>query len=273
MHEIQLNIFSKIIGIGASSGLISYKNHLYIISDSSSFLYDYNISNQILYKIPLVENAKENIAKPEKLDLESICLFGNELFILGSGSMSNRCNMFIYDLNIKKVISINQSKLFQRIVNELSIPFSELNIEGLIIQQDYWLLFQRGNGEQAINGIIKYRLDNKHLEFIKINLPKINNVTSSFTDAILHQETIYFLASAEDSASTYHDGEVMGTLIGSLEAKTFELINYQIVSYEHKFEGLTLESVHDKQITFLLCEDTDSEIMESKIYELKMTIN
>jgi hypothetical protein len=39
-------------------------------------------------------------------------------------------------------------------------------------------------------------------------------VRSSFTDAILVDNSIYFLATAEDTESTYDDGEVLGSLIG-----------------------------------------------------------
>ena len=48
--------------------------------------------------------------------------------------------------------------------------------------------------------------------FVTVKLPKISNVEFTFTDAILVDNFIYFLASAEDTISTYEDGEVLGSI-------------------------------------------------------------
>jgi hypothetical protein len=40
-----------------------------------------------------------------------------------------------------------------------------------------------------------------------------------------------------------------------------------------KFEGLTLFYKNDKQIAFLLCEDNDTDLLESGIYKLSLDIN
>jgi len=79
-------------------------------------------------------------------------------------------------------------------------------------------------------------------------------------------EFIYFLATAEDTISTYEDGEVLGSIIGKMKSDTFEIIDTQIISNTQKFEGITLYENNDKEIHFLLCEDNDTEILESKIY-------
>ena len=103
-----------------------------------------------------------------------------------------------------------------------------------------------------------------------IKLPKIKNVEVSFTDAILVDNYIYFLATAEDTISTYEDGEVLGSLIGKMKSDTFEIIDTQTISNTQKFEGITLYENNDKEIQFLLCEDNDTEILESKIYKLTL---
>ena len=53
-----------------------------------------------------------------------------------------------------------------------------------------------------------------------------------------------------------------------MNAETFEIIETQIISISHKFEGITLYENDDNEIKFLLCEDTDTEVLESKIYKL-----
>ena len=100
------------------------------------------------------------------------------------------------------------------------------------------------------------------------DLPKINGVQSSFTDAILVEDYFYFLASAEDSKSTYLDGEVVGSSIGKINVNTMKLKKVITITDKHKFEGLTLYKNNPKTLEFLLCEDQDDEVMESQIFKL-----
>ena len=131
-------------------------------------------------------------------------------------------------------------------------------------------LFQRGNGINSKNGIIfsNEDIENRVFKYVPFDLPKIKNIATSFTDAILVDDTIYFLASAEDTNSTFEDGEVLGSIIGTIDLKTMKLINTIQISDKHKFEGLTLFKNTATQIEFLLCEDTDTEDLETTIYKL-----
>ena len=76
------------------------------------------------------------------------------------------------------------------------------------------------------------------------------------------------MATAEDTQSTYNDGEVKGSLIGVIDVATMKLEFTQKISDTHKFEGLTLYQNSDKTLEFLLCEDKDSEVLETNIYKL-----
>ena len=102
-------------------------------------------------------------------------------------------------------------------------------------------------------------------------MPKIKHVETSFTDAILVEDKIYFLATAEDTTSTYYDGEILGSIIGRMNSGTFEIEFTQKITDIHKFEGLTLYNRTKDKIEFLLCEDNDSEVLESTIYKLVLT--
>ena len=271
MKNYQLNEFLHIKGIGSASGLIYYQNVLFIISDNSTFLYQYVIDKKLVLKFPLVDNPQENIPKKNKLDLEALTHFGNQIFIFGSGSTAQRNTMFSLNLENDALQKNDLSGLYEFLRKLASLNNDELNIEGAICANKTMLLFQRGNGKNSKNGIFIIP-DNaslsKHFEAIK--LPKIKNIEVSFTDAILVDEFIYFLATAEDTISTYEDGEVMGSIIGKMKSDTFEIIETQIISNTQKFEGITLYENNDKEIHFLLCEDNDTEILESKIYKLTL---
>ena len=270
MEKFQLSVLFKIIGIGSASGILYHNDLLYVISDNSTYLYEYNIPNEKLNKIPLVDYPQENIPKKNKPDFESISFLENKLYILGSGSTENRNKVVRYKLTSKKNSEKDFSIIFQDIKTQLEIKDEELNIEGLIQQNNIMYLFQRGNGINSKNGIIYSNedIENRVFKFVPFDLPKINNVSSTFTDAILIEDKIYFLASAEDTTSTYDDGEVLGSIIGTIDLKTMKLKSSIQISNKHKFEGLTLYKKTATHIELLLCEDNDSEVLETTIYKL-----
>ncbi|MCA6423298.1 MAG: hypothetical protein IM568_10825 [Flavobacterium sp.] len=270
MEKFQLSLLFKIIGIGSASGLVYYQDKLYIISDNSTFLYEYTISNESLHKIPLVENPQDTIIKKNKPDFESITLHDDHLMLLGSGSTANRNTIAKYNIKSNTLNSKNISGLFSILKKEHSLNDDELNIEGLIIKNGINYLFQRGNGLSGKNGILYYDETNENVKttFISIDLPKIKNVPATFTDAILVEDKIYFLAAAEDTSSTYDDGEVLGSIVGTIDFKTMKLESTLQISNKHKFEGLTVYKKTATQLELLLCEDTDSEVLVTDIYSL-----
>ncbi|MGC4039691.1 MAG: hypothetical protein QM710_02545 [Flavobacterium sp.] len=272
MEKFQLSVLFKIIGIGSASGLVYQNDLLYVISDNSTYLYEYNIPAENLNRINLVDNAQENIAKNDKPDFEAITYKGKDIVVLGSGSTQNRNQAILYNTSSKKVKQKNFGGIYQQMKTQLSITDSELNIEGLAITADTIYFFNRGNGANSKNGII-YGADseNPDFRFVPFDLPKINNIPTTFTDALLVDGKIYFLASAENTASTYDDGEILGSIIGKIDLKTMKLEKTLQVSGKHKFEGLTLYSKTETQIEFLLCEDADSELLETSIYKLVIT--
>ena len=271
MEKIELLVFLTLKGIGSASGIVSYDDSLFIISDNSSYLYEYQQKDSKLNKIALIENPSENTPKKEKLDLESITLKGKELHLFGSGSTEKRNKTISYHLENKKVEQKDISSLYNDIKTKLHISSDELNIEGALFQGKNLLLFQRGNGAASKNGIIKvsnFNDDNYRLDFVAMQLPKVKNVEFTFTDAILVKDKIYFLAAAEDTNSTYNDGEVLGSIIGIIDSKSFKLEKTIQISDKHKFEGLTLYKSSKKTLEFLLCEDNDTEELKTTIYKL-----
>ena len=274
MKLFSIELFCKIIGIGSASGLVYIENSLFIISDNSSFLYQYHIQENQLSKIKLFEDGQENIPKKDKFDFESIALKGKKLHLLGSGSTSKREKRITYNLETKQIVKKDLSKLYKNIKQSASISDDELNIEGALFDNEKWLLFQRGNGANSRNGIVKTKSLKKecHTELVEVQLPKIKHIETSFTDAILVEDKIYFLTTAEDCNSTYDDGEILGSMIGRMDSKTFEIEFTQKISDSHKFEGLTFFNKTDTEIQFLICQDNDSELLETTIYKLTLDI-
>ncbi|TDD78886.1 DUF6929 family protein [Flavobacterium caseinilyticum] len=273
MEKFTLELLFQIVGIGSASGLIQKDDSMFIISDNSSFLYEYNIKERELHKIKLFENSQENIPKKDKFDFESITQKGTKLYIFGSGSTPNRNKRISYDLTSKAIVEKDLSAMYEKLKQTAAVSDDDLNLEGALFHNENWYLFQRGNGAQSKNGIFTIDKQENNIHFFSITLPKIKNIEATFTDAILVEDKIYFLAAAEDTASTYYDGEVLGSFIGALSIDTFELTFTQQISETHKFEGLTLHTNSKQIIEFLLCEDKDTEVLETDIYKLTLEKN
>lgn len=276
MEKFQLSLLYKIIGLGSASGLIYQNNTLLAIGDNSSYLYEYQILSQKLDRFPLTEYPQENIIKKLKPDFEAITLFENKIYLFGSGSTNNRTKMIEVDALTKKIITTTDiSDLYLGMQSFGKINSEDFNIEGAIYNGKSWFLFNRGNGKTNKN--IVFTIDGENLtnEFRIISnnykLPKIKGVRASFTDAILVEDKIYFLATSENTESTYDDGEVFGSIIGQINVKTMEIDFTKKITDTHKFEGITLFKKTNSEIEFLLCEDNDTEVLESNIYKLTIS--
>jgi hypothetical protein len=275
MEKFTLEILFHIIGIGSASGLIYKDNSLFIIGDNSGFLYEYAIPSQTLQQHAIIENATPNIIKSEKPDFEAITHFGDTLYVFGSGSTQKRNKMIEINTLEKEIRTNDLGDLYSVMQSFAKIKPEDFNIEGAIYNGNEWYLFNRGNGESGKNVIFTVQGKNLVNEFNILSndykLPKIKGVRSSFTDAVILDDKIYFLATAEDTKSTYDDGEILGSFIGSIDTKTMKIDFTKKISESHKFEGLTVYQNSNDKIEFLLCEDKDTEILETTIY--KLTVN
>ena len=276
MHSTTLEVFAEIDGIGSASGLFLHEDFLYIIGDNSGYLNEYNIKTKKLRKIQILFDKTldqlENIPKSLKPDFEILCHNNNKLYILGSGATPKRNLMIEFDLKTQKVIQKDLTDTYTKLKAIAKIDAQNFNLEGSIFTGNEWLLFNRGNGIDAKNGIFNIQEADltkaKQVKFNPFKLPNIDHVESSFTDAVLVKNEIFFIATAEDTKSTYADGEIMGSFIGSINLQALKLTFSNKISGKHKFEGITLLSQNEHSITFLLCEDRDTEELKTVIYKL-----
>ncbi len=276
MQKFTLDLLFQIIGIGSASGLVYKNNSLYIIGDNAGYLYEYEMVSTETSTIQLVGNSTESIPKKDKPDFEAITHFENYLYVFGSGSTEKRNKMIQIETNNREVIArTDLSDLYLKMQKTAQIKPEDFNIEGVIFTGETWCFFNRGNGKSGKN--IVFTIQGKELDkdykilSDEIQLPKIKDVLSSFTDAILVDDKIYFLATAEDSDSTYDDGEIMGSIIGTINIQTMKVDFTQQITDSKKFEGLTLYQNSADKIEFLLCEDNDSEESKANVYHLMIT--
>ena len=273
MENPQLSTLFKIDGVGAASGLFYKDKQLFIISDNSSFLYNFNTQTALLDKIPLADHIRDSISKAKKPDFEALAFYNDSLYLFGSGSKERRNRLFRVDALTKQLTDIiDLTDLYKAMQESAQLAESDFNIEAALFDGSCWLLFNRGN--KSSNKNIIFTIDDITLNtgfkinYFSYNLPEINKVSSSFTDAVILEGKIYFLAAAEDTASTFFDGDIAGSLIGRIDRRTMALEWTNKISDDSKYEGITLYSNTEDKLEFLICEDNDTEEMVSVIYKL-----
>lgn len=277
LETILLKILFLLQGFGAASGLVYHHNNLYIIADDRPLIYQYNIPSKSQQQFAL-ETAIPiaDMKKKDKLDLESIIYHKNHIYALGSGSKENRNDFHVLNLKKNRTNRYDVSQLYQSLRNQFNISPKDFNIEGFAFSKGKTYLFNRGNGENKLNGIFIFggkpnHASLKKVTFVPVHLPLINGNQTTFSDAIILNDKIVFTATIEDKSSVQKDGEVKESIIGRINMNDFKVEKYHVIAQNRKIEGLTLFQVTTEDYIFLLCEDNDDDSNESKIFQLQIS--
>ncbi|ADX68519.1 MULTISPECIES: DUF6929 family protein [Weeksella] len=274
IENLILKTLLMVFGIGAVSGILYDDSKLYLIDDIYPNMIVYDFNNKKTTEVVLVEELqKVAVDKKNKADFESITHTNQEIFIFGSGSAKNRNDLFVIRKKDWHVERFSIEKLYQNLAKKHQIPLEEFNIEGAVIDKNTVYLFQRGNGKRKLNGVFVFPKDylfrkenpQNRTDFHPVHLPEKKGFQYGFSDAVLHNQQIYFTATAEGALSTYHDGEVLGSIIGLIDMKSFEVHRTEMISSDLKVEGLTVKSENKNQIEFYLAYDNDSGEKKSEI--------
>jgi hypothetical protein len=156
-------------------------------------------------------------SKKRQTDFESTH-FQDTLYIFGSGS-TTRNAMIEFDLKTnKKTMTNNLVDLYAVMQSFGYIKSEDFNLEGVTYDGENWYLFNRGNSDiQECPFHFTPKIKPRVQPFFKrLQAPKMKG-SYLFTDAVLVDEKIYFLATAENTTYTYDDGEILGSLIGRID--------------------------------------------------------
>lgn len=277
MKKFALELFLRISGIGAASGLAYNNGNIWLATDNSHVLYEYNLETQNLEKTTLVNKdylgPQENVPKKDKPDYEAIAIKDDSIYLVGSGSGENRNLIGHVDIKSKKLYPhIDATDLYLAMQGFAEIAPEDFNIEAAVNDGNTWYLLNRGNGPKAKNGIFTLNgtMNDTSFQIVynELKLPKIKGVPATFTDACIANGKLYFVAAAENTVSTYADGAVTGTLLGRINLDKMKIEKTVVISEKNKFEGIAVFKETDKDIAFLLCEDPDNDTHESDIYKL-----
>lgn len=274
--------------ITAASGLVKRGEQFYVIADDELSLFIFRINEPQKHEaLPLFPGSLPQDFKARKAlkpDWESLCLLPKTqhepeaLVVIPSGSKKNRCLGSYLEFSGSTTSTPLKIDFFP-IYEKLEETFKDLNIEGAVVQGNSFKLFQRGNGESHQNAVIDLDLlqmrelirNRKSLEaklILKIthfNLGSLNKVAMGFTDACsLTNNQLFFLSVAENSQSTYEDGEYQGASLGCLNSDG--KIQFQTeIQCDYKPEGLWVEEIADN-LKFFLVTDADDPSKRAALY-------
>lgn len=277
-------------GVKAASGLVKSGNDFYVIADDDLSLFQFNFEGEThLHSVPLVPGALSEDPKTRKRQkpdweaLVQLTLAGSQNIMLAvpSGSTENRMTGAYVQLTSSGQVDKTQKVTlvdFSNLYSKLQKDIPELNIEGACVFKHKLKLFQRGNGASGQNAIIDIdlagfcsdlalglQINEKNIISIQnYNLGDLNGFKLDFTDACALDDTIWFLAVAEASQSTYDDGKYYGAILGCLDLQGQEIARYEI-DCAVKPEGLWVEGDGQK-LNFFIVTDADSSKIFASIY-------
>ncbi|HRP45352.1 MAG TPA: hypothetical protein PLU27_11340 [Ginsengibacter sp.] len=275
-HNPEFRPLQTVRGVTGGSGLVYHEKKLYILSDDSDFLFGYNLHGNQLEKVSLKDSGTPGqvMKKHLKPDFEAIAATPDRYFIFGSGSAENRFDMVELDADLKFISRSSLSALYRNIMHQTGINEQNFNIEGVIVKGPDAYFFNRGNGPQKQNGIIivkNWRGTSYQIEkFIPIDLPTRDGFAFTFSDAILLEDSIYFLATAEKTTSVYDDGEILGSALGVLALRSLEMTDFHFLTKDYKLEGITFQYKQAGRLHFLISEDADNSEGGTTLFQLSL---
>lgn len=276
LKHYELRPLFSLPGISGASGIHLHGDQLFIVSDDSQVLYRYDLKERSRHSISLLESGElqERLPKPIKPDFETLAYHEGALYLFGSGSGERRNTGVKYDLEHGSIERFSVAELYADMIREAGIDGEDLNIEGAVMRGNEIHFFNRGNGPNRRNGIFIVQdwedERKRRSQFQPVELPTISGRPFAFSDAIAWKGKFLFLATAEDTANTYDDGEVLGSAIGVLNADSYAVEEFEVITREHKLEGITVYQEGGEYDSFLVCEDADggegTRILEVRVY-------
>lgn len=277
-----------LLPVSAASGLVALQGMLWTVADDETSLIGSGPDGRWDQRFELVPDrlpAEPAARKRLKPDFESIAVLPDDrLFVLGSGSTPARRRGVVVDLRSRIVQGVDLTPLFRALETE----FAELNVEGAVVYGDGLFLAQRGNGTRAAdsratiergrNALIRLDLG-RVLESMKrsgigaeaieaivpVELPRLEGVPLGLTDLASDGTDIYFAAAAEDSASTYHDGACLGSVLGRLSLDGEVAALWPLAGRE-KIEGLVVRRSDGMSVDAWLVSDPDDREVSAKLF-------
>jgi hypothetical protein len=250
--------------IYAASAVVRRGDFTYVIGDDELDLAVFELSTgapgELRRALSGELPADPSERKRDKPDLEALTAmppfegvpYGG-LLGLGSGSKRSRDRGFFWRLGADgSLVGEPQPIDLHPLYEALRDQITELNIEGAAVLGGRFALFHRGNASESRNAIAELELDavlgsltgDRALDPAELErvaayeLGELAGVRLAFSDATaLTDELVAFTASAEDGGSSYEDGGIEGSVVGTIDAHG-EIRRLRTIDRKWKVEGV-----------------------------------
>jgi hypothetical protein len=250
--------------VAAASGVVRRAEYVYVIGDDELHLAVFDASSnapgQLVRALSGELPSERKARKQEKPDLEALTALPpfeghphGALLGLGSGSTPQRDRGFSWGLAPDgsldgEPVELDLAPLYTLLRDNLEA----LNVEGAAVMGDELWLLQRGNSEEGANVVVALScaevldslLRDRTLaaeelrRVLAFDLGELKGTALTFSDAsALGDEVLVFTASAEDSSSTYEDGTILGSVVGTIDSEG-EVHRLRTIDRNHKVEGV-----------------------------------
>jgi hypothetical protein len=272
--------------VAAASGVFQRGDFAYVIGGDELFLAVFRVSEQapghlhrvLSGKLPLDKDARKQ-SKPDLEVLTALPPFERHphgaLLGLGSGSTPNRDRGFLWALAPDGSLDGEPDEIdLEPLYALLRERLDDLNVEGAAVMGDRLWLLQRGNSDPGANVVTEVALDeaidalvgDRALAVREIramrsyDLGRLGGARLTFSDAsALGEELLVFSASAEASADTYSDGEIAGSVVGTI-GRDGAVRRLRAIDSTHKVEGV--HAALDTGVITLtfVCDQDDADV-------------
>ena len=272
--------------VAAASGVVRRAEYVYVVGDDELFLAVFDASSDDPGKLHRVLSgelpASAEERKKRKPDLEVLTVLPpfdshpyGALLGLGSGSTPERDRGFSWALAADgslddKPVELNLTPLYELLRRELEA----LNVEGAAVMGDELWLLQRGNSKEGANVVVALELAEVRDSLVNdqtlacselghtlaFDLGELQGQALTFSDASpLDDGLLVFTASAEASESTYEDGAILGSVVGTID-RGGEVHRLRTIDRKHKVEGV--HGVLDSGVITLtfVCDQDDPSV-------------
>jgi hypothetical protein len=272
--------------VAAASGVVQRAEYVYVIGDDELHLAVFDATSSdpgrlrrvLSGELPL-DASRRKAAKPDLEALTALPPFEGHahgaLLGLGSGSTPQRDRGFAWSLAADGSLDGDPVELdLAPLYSLLRENLEALNVEGAAVMGDELWLLQRGNSKDGANVVVALDCEEVIASLVRdrtlaaeelkrtlaFDLGEMHDTLLTFSDAsALGNELLVFTASAEASSSTYEDGEIVGSVVGTIDGNG-EVRRLRTIDRRHKVEGV--HAVLDTGVigmTFV-CDQDDPEV-------------
>ena len=272
--------------VSAASGVVQRGDFVYVVGDDELHLAVFEVSTDAPGRLERVLSgnlpADHDARKEAKPDLEALTVLPpfdqhpyGALLGLGSGSTPARDRGFVWGLAADGSLDGQPREVdLGQLYSVLRAQVEELNIEGAAVMGEQLWLLQRGNSALGANVVAELALsevmgsllhdatvDAAELQRVRAyELGELEGAKLTFSDAsALGDEMLVFTASAEGSPNTYEDGEILGSVVGTID-RDGEVRRLRTIDRAYKVEGVHATLDTGVMTLTFVCDQDDPEV-------------